>query len=168
MIRLKLSLLTFTVALFALACATNTNTNTATVTNSNRTVMANAASANAASSAPAATPDEFAAARSTFNASCAKCHKETGEGGMADIDGERLKVPSLKGHHAREHTDGELIKKIDKGGEGMPAFEKRLTADQISDLARFIRHEFQSGPEATVATNVNSANASNANAGAHK
>jgi mono/diheme cytochrome c family protein len=163
MTRLKLILLASTITLFALACATNTNT----VTNSNRTATVNAAPANV-SSVPAATPDEFAAARSTYNSTCAKCHKETGEGGVAEIEGEKLKVPSLKGHHAREHTDEELIRKIDKGGEGMPAFEKRLTQDQITEIARFVRHEFQSGPEASTATNANGANANNTNAGAHK
>jgi mono/diheme cytochrome c family protein len=162
MIRLKLTLIVLAVTLFAIACATATNTNTATVKNSNRTATVNATPA-----APAATPDEFAAARSTFNTTCAKCHKENGEGGVADIEGEKLRVPSLKGHHAREHTDAELVKKIDKGGEGMPAFEKRLTADQIDGLARFVRHEFQSGPETTGTANANAV-ATNANAGAHK
>ncbi|MDT7604045.1 MAG: Cytochrome oxidase, cbb3-type, subunit [Acidobacteriota bacterium] len=163
MTRLKLTLLVSASALYALACASNTNT--ATVTNTNRTATVNAASANA--SAPAASADEFAAARTTYNATCIKCHKESGEGGVAEIDGERLKVPSLKSHHAREHTDAELVKKISKGGEGMPAFEKRLTPDQISGLARFVRHEFQSTPETGGASNTNAA-ATNANAGAHK
>jgi mono/diheme cytochrome c family protein len=166
MSRLKLALLVLAVTLFAVACATNSNTNTATVTNSNRTVNVNAASAN--SSAPTATPDEFAAARTTYNATCAKCHKENGEGGITEIDGERLRVPSLTGHHAREHTHEELVKKIDKGGEGMPAFEKRLTADQIEGLALFVRHEFQSAPEKTSAANTNAATTNNSNAGAHK
>ena len=142
---LKLSLLALAAAIFALACNTNTNTPTNTSTTSN----ANRAAANT-TPAPAATPDELASARATFKDTCARCHKETGEGGIADLgEGEKpLKVPSLKEGHAREHTEAQLARTISNGDDGMPSFKKRLSEQQINDLVRFIRREFQSGASA--------------------
>lgn len=156
----KLYVLAAAAALFAAACATNTNTNTAT--GPGRTVTVNANSAPAASPTAAATPDELAAARSTFNTTCAKCHKENGEGGVAELDeGTKITVPSFKEEHSIEHTDADFVRKITNGDkeEGMPAFKGRLTPEQISELVRYIRREFQSGGA--------KAAAANANAGAH-
>lgn len=155
MLRLKLSLSAFALLLFALACSSSTTTET--VTNTSRAANANVANANAA--APAASPDPLAAARTTYSNSCIKCHKENGEGGVADVDGEKLRTPSFKGGHALKHTDAEYAKQITNGGEGMPKFKDRLTPEQINGLVRFIRAEFQSG--------LNVGGASNSNAGAH-
>jgi mono/diheme cytochrome c family protein len=42
----------------------------------------------------AATSDELAAARATYNATCVRCHKEDGSGGTVEFgEGETLKVP---------------------------------------------------------------------------
>lgn len=153
MLRLKLSLSACALALFAAACATNTNTNTETATNASRAANANAANANAA--APAAPTDALAASRTIYNNSCVKCHKENGEGGVTDIDGEKLRTPSFKGGHALKHTDAEYVKQITNGGEGMPKFKDRLTPEQIDGLVRFIRAEFQTGLNAGGASNAN-------------
>ncbi len=156
----KLFVLAAAAALFAAACATNTNTNTNITTGPGRTVTNNI---NSGSPAASATPDELAAARATYNTTCAKCHKENGEGGVAELDeGEKLKVPSFKEAHSVKHTEADFVRKITNGDtdEGMPAFKGRLTPEQITDLARFVRREFQSaGAKATTAAN--------ANAGAH-
>ena len=156
--QLKLSALAAAAALFAVACATNTNTNT--TINSGRTVTVNAnGSAPAASpTAAAATPDELAAARSTYNTTCAKCHKENGEGGVAELDeGTKITVPSFKEAHSIEHTDADFVRKITNGDkeEGMPAFKGRLTPEQINELVRYIRREFQSGGAKAAAANAN-------------
>src|SRR5437868_4912708 len=93
-----------------------------------------------------ATPDEFAAARSVYEKNCKGCHGETGNGGPVKLpDGTKLKVPSLREGHALHHPDSDFVKQITRGGDGMPAFEKKLTPDQINELIRFIRHEFQGG-----------------------
>lgn len=89
------------------------------------------------------TQDEFAAARKIFSENCAVCHGETGEGGTVKIENKTLKVPNLGGEHAREHSDEELADQITNGGDSMPPFKGKLPPDQINDLARFIRHEFQ-------------------------
>ncbi|MDQ1523912.1 MAG: Cytochrome oxidase, cbb3-type, subunit [Pyrinomonadaceae bacterium] len=138
---LKLALLLSAVAAFALACA-STNTNTPQTGNTNT-----AATTNAPPAAPPAAPaGELAAARTTYNAACIRCHRENGEGGLTDIgDGGTLKVPSFKSGHGLNHTDAQFARQIAKGGDGMPAFEKRLTPEQIGGLVRFIRQEFQAG-----------------------
>ena len=138
---LKLVLLLCAVTSLVAACASNNptpqtgNTNAA-VTNANA----------AASPTNAAPADELAAARATYNAACVRCHRETGEGGATDMgDGGTLKVPSFKSGHGLNHTDAQFARQIAKGGDGMPAFEKRLTPEQIGGLVRFIRQEFQAG-----------------------
>jgi mono/diheme cytochrome c family protein len=151
--RIKLSLVALAFALTAYACATNTNTNTA-IGNSNRTATVNSTTNSANTNATAAN-DALASARSTYNHTCAKCHKETGDGGVADIDGEKLRVPGFKGGHALKHSDAEYVKKINEGGDGMPKFKGRITPEQIDGLVRFIRTEFQAGASATGTTNVN-------------
>lgn len=166
---LKLFLLAASAALFAVACATNTNTNT--TINSGRTVTnnVNGGAPAASPAAPAATPDEFAAARATYKTTCANCHKENGEGGIAELDeGEKLKVPSFKEAHSVKHTEADFVRKITNGDtdEGMPAFKGRLTPEQITDLARFVRREFQSADAKPTAPTTPTAGA-NANTGAH-
>jgi len=93
-----------------------------------------------------ATPDAFAATRAIFEKNCVTCHQKTGEGGPVKLeDGTKLKVPSLRAGHALNHPDSDFVKQITKGGDGMPAFKDKLTPEQINELVRFIRHEFQGG-----------------------
>jgi mono/diheme cytochrome c family protein len=103
------------------------------------------AAAPAAGSAPAstATPDELAAARLSFQKNCQACHGETGEGGLVTVEGKRLKVPSFKAAHAFKDPDEDFIEQINKGGDGMPEFKDKLQPEQITDLVKFIRKEFQ-------------------------
>ena len=84
--------------------------------------------------------------RGTFQKNCKGCHGDNGRGGPVKLeDGTRLKVPSLCEGHALRHPDSDFVKQIEKGGDGMPAFKDKLSAQQIADLIRFIRHEFQGG-----------------------
>ncbi|MCA1564753.1 MAG: cytochrome c [Acidobacteria bacterium] len=137
---LKLVLLLCAFTAFIAACASNNPTL--------QTGNTNVAAAATATPPPtnAAPADELAAARATYNAACVRCHKETGEGGATDMgDGGTLKVPSFKSGHGLNHTDAQFARQIAKGGDGMPAFERRLTPEQIGGLVRFIRREFQAG-----------------------
>jgi mono/diheme cytochrome c family protein len=59
------------------------------------------------------------------------------------VDGKKLKVPNFGMGHTLEHSDDDFIKQINKGGDGMPAFKDKLSPQDINDLVRFIRHEFQ-------------------------
>ena len=105
--------------------------------------------------AATATPDAFAASRAVYMKNCKECHGEKGNGGPVKLeDGTRLKVPSLREGHALRHPDSDFLKQITKGGDGMPAFKDKLKPEEIDDLIRFIRHEFQGGmtPPAEAAT----------------
>jgi len=98
------------------------------------------------SSIPAAssTPDPFAATRASYETNCKLCHGANGEGGPVKLeDGTKLKVPSFREGHALKHSDSDFVKQITKGGDGMPAFGEKLKPEEINDLIRFIRHEFQ-------------------------
>ena len=97
----------------------------------------------AASPQTTAAADEFAAIRTVFKDNCSKCHGETGGGGRVQIEGREIKVPNLTGAHARKPTDERLAAKITNGDDEMPAFKDKLTPEQIQELVRFIRKEFQ-------------------------
>lgn len=93
-----------------------------------------------------ATPDAFAATRGVFAKDCQSCHGVDGKGGPVKLDdGTRLKVPSLREGHSLRHPDSDFRKQIMAGGDGMPAFKDKLNQQQIDDLIKFIRQEFQGG-----------------------
>ncbi|MBD0326852.1 MAG: cytochrome c [Pyrinomonadaceae bacterium] len=143
----KLSFVIGAFALFTLACGE------ATTPTSNQTVNSNTArptpavnSTSTANTSPSPV-DELAAARTTYNQICTACHGESGDGGNVTIEGKKLKVPSLKKGHALTHTDEQLAKIITNGEaeEGMPAFKDRLKPEEINNMVRFVRREFQGG-----------------------
>jgi len=103
-------------------------------------------SSNAGDSHPSAsaTPDQFAAVRGGYDKLCKSCHGPTGEGGPVKLeDGTKLKVPSLREGRAVRHEDSEYIKQITKGGDGMPAFEGKMSPENMSGLIKMIRVEYQ-------------------------
>jgi mono/diheme cytochrome c family protein len=141
----KLFIALAAVALFIAACGDSTTTNQTAVTNNGTQPTANASPKTTATTAPSATPDELAEAKTTYMQVCAACHQDKGEGGMVKIEGKRLKVPSLLEGHGLTHTDAEFAKQISNGGDGMPAFKDRLKPEQINNLVRFIRRDIQAG-----------------------
>ena len=101
---------------------------------------------NSISPASQATPDQFAAVRTIYDKECKSCHGQSGTGGPVKLeDGTKLKVPNFREGHALRHPDSDYLKQITKGGDGMPAFDKKLTPEQMNDLIKFIRREFQAG-----------------------
>jgi len=126
------ALLITAVALFGAGCSKQTTTTSNANTN-------NATKAEA-------TPDPFAATRGVFAKNCQSCHGTDGKGGPVKLDdGTRLKVPSLREGHAVRHPDSDFRKQIMAGGDGMPAFKDKLNQQQIDDLIKFIRQEFEGG-----------------------
>lgn len=95
------------------------------------------------STSATSTPDEFAATRVTYAKDCVSCHGATGEGGPVKVDGKTIKVPPLRSGHAVEHSDKDFTTQIQEGGDGMPAFEKKMTPPEIAEMIRFIRKELQ-------------------------
>jgi mono/diheme cytochrome c family protein len=104
-------------------------------------------STNAPAPTSAASPipsvDQFAATRANFQQNCEACHGPQGDGGLVKVDNKQIKVPSLKADHAIKHTDEELTKMITNGEEEMPSFKNKLNPQQISDMVRFVRTNFQ-------------------------
>jgi len=96
-----------------------------------------------AAAATAAIPDALASARLNFKKHCVECHGEKGEGGLVTHEGKKFKVPTLTSGHALDHSDEKLAKQIKEGDDDMPAFEDKLSAQEITDLVRFVRKEFQ-------------------------
>jgi mono/diheme cytochrome c family protein len=119
------------IGLLATACTeTVTPTNTSTPTG--------------AAPAPSASVDEFAGARANYQKNCEGCHGPKGEGGLVKVDKKQIKVPSLKAEHAIKHTDEQLTKMITNGEEEMPAFKDKMKPDEIAQMVRFVRKNFQS------------------------
>jgi mono/diheme cytochrome c family protein len=101
---------------------------------------------NQPTTAASSTPDQFATARASYEKNCKLCHGANGEGGPVKLeDGTKLKVPSFREGHSLRHSDSDYVKQITKGGDGMPAFGEKLKPEEINDLVRFIRHDFQGG-----------------------
>ncbi|MBV9924858.1 MAG: cytochrome c [Acidobacteria bacterium] len=134
---IKLSLASCALLAFAVAC-----NNTQPAQNANAGASPKAA-ANSATPAPAATPDELAAAAGDYARSCSNCHKADGTGGpwKDEETGKTVKVPSLREHGLKD-PDSELAKQIAEGGDEMPPFKSRLDKGRIDNLVRYIRREF--------------------------
>lgn len=132
----KLFTVILSLGLFIIACGESKPANsTATETNKNAP----------ATTTPASTVDELASARSIYNSKCLRCHKADGSGGAVEIDGVKLNSEDFTSEKMKKMDDEKYVKYISKGipDEGMPAFEKQLSAEEIKDVIKFIRAEFQ-------------------------
>jgi mono/diheme cytochrome c family protein len=143
---LKFILIFTFVGAFLFACNQNASQNANGTANSNKTaVVVNNNSLNPAgnSSAPA---DELAAARDIYKASCVKCHKENGEGGVTVLDdGKKVKAPNFNTDKQKKMPDKEYAETITDGAkeDGMPSFKDKLSPAQINDLVKLIRKDFE-------------------------
>jgi len=93
--------------------------------------------------APSQPTDELATARGLFKKNCEGCHGPTGEGGPAQVDGKEIKVPSLHDERVARHTDEKFTKVIKEGDGPMPPFADKLKEEEIAQLVKFVRKEFQ-------------------------
>ena len=91
-------------------------------------------------------PDAFAGVRGIYAKDCQNCHGVDGLGGPVKLeDGKTLKVPSFRAGHALRHADSDFRRQVMEGGDGMPAFKDKLSPQQVDELIRLIRQEFQPG-----------------------
>ena len=127
------------IALAAIALAASACTETATPANTNTS----RAAASPAAPAATATPDPLATARANYAKNCEGCHGPNGEGGLVKVDKKQIKVASLKAEHAIKHRDDVLTKIITGGEEEMPAFKDKMSQQEIADMVKFIRTQFQ-------------------------
>ena len=139
---LKASLIFAAFALFVIACSQ------APTVNTNVPANTDAASVNApvqAETTPAA-GDDLASAKKIYSENCVKCHKENGTGGVTVLeDGTRIKTPDLTTERQKKEPDSEYIEIIEKGEkeDGMPAFKGKISDDEIRNLVKYIRRDFQ-------------------------
>jgi mono/diheme cytochrome c family protein len=73
----------------------------------------------------------------TFKAKCAMCHGADGSGDTAM--GKKFGLKPLGGADVQKMTDAQLNQIITKGKDKMPAYEGKLSADDIKGLVAFIR-----------------------------
>jgi mono/diheme cytochrome c family protein len=74
---------------------------------------------------------------SLFKGKCAMCHGPDGVG--KTMMGEKLKIPDLHSADVQKKTDADLKTIIAKGKDKMPAYEAKLSKEQIDKLVGFIR-----------------------------
>jgi cytochrome c6 len=72
-----------------------------------------------------------------FKSKCAACHGAEGKGdtGM----GKSMKLKDLGSDDVQKMSDADLTGIIEKGKKPMPAYEGKLTKDQITDVVKYIR-----------------------------
>lgn len=136
---LKITLTILALMIFIAACNETKTTNSTTVNN------ANSVAQNTNTTTPSATPNELAAAQVIYKEKCSRCHKDDGTGGKVDIDGATFNAENLTTDKMKKMNDAKYIKYIEEGipDEGMPAFKGKLTDEQIKDVVKYIRAEFQ-------------------------
>ena len=76
-------------------------------------------------------------AAETYKAHCSACHGAKGAGDT--MIGRNLKLRVLGSDDVQKRSDDELFTIISKGRNRMPAFNRRLTKDQMGDLVKYIR-----------------------------
>jgi mono/diheme cytochrome c family protein len=76
-------------------------------------------------------------AAALYKAKCASCHAADGSGDTPI--GKKMGVKSFSDPELAKSTDAAWIDATKKGKNKMPAYEGKLTDDQIKDLVTFIR-----------------------------
>jgi cytochrome c6 len=75
-------------------------------------------------------------AAALYKSKCQICHGPDGSGSVA---GNKLGVKNLQSPEVRKQSDEDLFEVAKKGKNKMPAYDKKLTDDQIKGLIKFIR-----------------------------
>ena len=77
------------------------------------------------------------AGATTFKAKCAMCHGPDGAGKTAM--GDKLKIRDLRSTEVQSQNDDALAQIVTKGKEKMPAYDGKLTKEQIDQVIVYIR-----------------------------
>ena len=75
-------------------------------------------------------------AAATYKAKCAMCH---GADGKASAMGQKMGARDLTSGDAAKESDADWASITKKGKNKMPAYDGKLSDDQITDLVKFIR-----------------------------
>jgi mono/diheme cytochrome c family protein len=82
----------------------------------------------------------LAAAQNTealYKSKCTACHGPDGAG--ATTMGKKLGAKDFHAPEVSKQSDAELFDITKKGKNKMPAYDKKLTDDQIKDLIKYVR-----------------------------
>lgn len=79
----------------------------------------------------------FADAAADYKGKCAMCHGASGAGDT--VMGKNMKLRDFASADVQKQSDDELAGIIGKGKNKMPAFDGKLSKDQISDIVKWIR-----------------------------
>jgi len=93
-----------------------------------------------------AATDDLAAAGKIYSEKCVSCHRENGAGGEKTLDdGRRIKAPNFSSERMRKDDDADWIEAIENGvkEDGMPAYKGKISDEEIKNLVKYIRREFQ-------------------------
>jgi mono/diheme cytochrome c family protein len=72
-----------------------------------------------------------------YKARCSPCHGRTGAGDT--MIGRNLKLRPLGSDEVQNLSDEELFAIISKGKNKMPAFDHKLSKEQIDEILRYVR-----------------------------
>jgi cytochrome c6 len=72
-----------------------------------------------------------------YKTKCASCHGASGAGDTTI--GKNLKLKDMGSAEVQKQSDAEFTTVIEKGKKPMPAYEGKLTKDQIQDLVKYMR-----------------------------
>ncbi len=136
----KIGFISTAFTLFIIACNQTDSVNTNAPGNANTVAVAPAS--------PEKTPaaiDDLASAGKIYSEICIKCHKEDGTGGVTQLEDRKIKAPNFASDRMKKDEDSDWIETIENGEkeDGMPAFKDKLTDEEIKNLVKFIRREFQ-------------------------
>ncbi|HEV7239235.1 MAG TPA: cytochrome c [Thermoanaerobaculia bacterium] len=81
--------------------------------------------------------DPLSAGAETFAAKCASCHAKDGSGNTPV--GKKMAVRNLGSAEVQKQTDQQLYDVTAKGKKKMPAYEKKLSTEQITNLVAYMR-----------------------------
>lgn len=76
-------------------------------------------------------------AAATFKGKCAMCHGADGSG--KTTMGEKFGIRDLRSADVQKQTDAQLSEIVTKGKNKMPAYDGKLTKEQVDQLVAFIR-----------------------------
>jgi len=75
--------------------------------------------------------------KAVFGTKCAVCHGQDGSGNTPT--GKNLKIKDLRSAEVQHMSDADLTNLIAKGKGKMPAYEKSLGADKITQVVAYVR-----------------------------
>jgi len=133
-------LILFTLSLF-MTFACGSSSSDATAGKNANVVVKPDATTNAASPAANSAETSQLDGKQLYTESCMICHRNTGKGGPATIEGKKIKPADLTRDKLKSWDDARWVKEVEDGDpeEGMPAFKGKLKPEEIIAISAYIK-----------------------------